>query len=162
MQLIDLSYASLSLAEVFPTESIVIGLKQRTKPEVVAELVQHLVKLGTIAEGQAEALVQRILAREQLGSTAIGNGIAFPHCRSNLTDKFIGVLGLDPKGIPFDALDGKLVYSIFLLIAPLDARYYDVLGKVAAIGCDKWQRLRFRECRTPDEAHHYLLGIERA
>src|ERR1022692_2859206 len=116
MQETHLVSASIGLAEIFPPEAIVIGLVQRTKRGVIEELVNHLVELGTLGEGEEKAVVDNVLAQDKMGSTALGNGIAFPHCRSSLTEKFIGVLGLDSRRIPFDAVDGEPVHGVFLLM----------------------------------------------
>ena len=153
----------IRLAEIFPAEAIVVGLVQRTKHGVVEELVHHLVELGNLVEREEKAVLESILAREKLGSTALGNGIAFPHCRSSLTEKFIGVLGLDSRGVPFDAVDGEPVHSIFLFLAPLDGRekHYDVLGRITAIGKDKGRRVQLWGCRTPKAAHDSLQAFDR-
>jgi PTS system nitrogen regulatory IIA component len=144
-------------------EAIVVGLEQRTKAGAIEEMVHQLVELGRLALGEEKAVVQSILAREKLGSTALGNGIAFPHCRTSLTETFTGVLALDLRGIPFDAVDGEPVSSIFLLLAPLDGRewHYEVLGRIAAIGRDKSQRLQLRGCRTAEAVHHFLRELDR-
>lgn len=59
-----------------------------------------------------------IMAREQLGSTALGNGIAVPHCRVPHCETIIGALITLENAIDFDAIDGKKVDLIFLLIVP--------------------------------------------
>jgi mannitol/fructose-specific phosphotransferase system IIA component (Ntr-type) len=155
--------ASVALAEIFPPEAIVIGLGQRTKQGVIEELVHHLVGRGYLAAEEERHVVESILAREKLSPTALGNGIAFPHCRSSLTEKFFGVLGLEPRGVPFDAADGEPVFGIFLLLAPLDGRekHYEVLGRISAIGRDKSQGVQLRGCRTPEAVHHFLRELDR-
>ena len=154
---------AIGLAEIFPPEAILVGLEHRNKQGVIEELVHHLAELGCITEEEEKPVVQSILARENLGSTALGNGIAFPHCRSSLTEKFIGVLGIDSRGVPFNAVDGEPVHSIFLILAPLDGRekHYEVLGKFMAIGRDKSQRVQLRGCRTPEAAHRFLQELDR-
>jgi mannitol/fructose-specific phosphotransferase system IIA component (Ntr-type) len=153
----------VSLAEIFRPEAIFIGLNNRTREGAIEELVHHLVELGHVAEGEEQGLVKSILAREQLGSTALGNGIAVPHCRTSLTEKFIGILGLDPRGIPFAAVDGDPVQGVFLVLAPLDAReqHYEVLGKILAIGNDKSLQVQLRGCRTGESVHHFLQELDR-
>lgn len=155
--------APIGLAEIFPPEAIVIGLVQRTKRGVVEELVHHLVELGHLGSPDAPAVVESILAREKMGSTALGNGIAFPHCRSSFTERFVGVLGVDPRGIPFDAVDGEPVQNIFLLLAPLDGRerHYEVLGRITAIGRDKGRRVQLRGCRSSAAIHDFLQEFDR-
>lgn len=156
--------ARIGLAEIFPPEAIVVGLVQRTKRGVVEEMVHHLVELGQLTEGNEKSVVASVLAREKMGSTALGNGIAFPHCRSSVTQKFTGVLGLDPRGISFDAVDGESVHSIFLLLAPLDGRekHYEILGRITAIGKDKGRRLKLRGCRTAESVYDFLQELDRS
>jgi PTS system nitrogen regulatory IIA component len=154
---------SIGLAEVFPPEAIVLGLAARTKRGVIEELVRHLVELDLLKETDAPTVVEGILTREKMGSTALGNGIAFPHCRSSVTARFVGVLGVDSRGIPFDAVDGEPVQSIFLVLAPLDGRekHYEVLGKITAIGRDRGRRLQLRGCRSPEAVHDFLQELDR-
>jgi PTS system nitrogen regulatory IIA component len=156
--------APIGLAEIFPPQAIVLGLVQRTKRGVVEELVHHLVELGNLAAAEEKTVVESVLAREKMGSTALGNGIAFPHCRSSITERFVGVLGLEPRGVPFDALDGEPVHSIFLLLAPLDGRekHYEVLGRITAIGRDKSRRVQLRGCRTAAAVHDILQELDRS
>ena len=59
-----------------------------------------------------------IMAREQLGSTGLGNGIAIPHCRVPHCEAIIGALITLENAIDFNAIDGKKVDLIFLLIVP--------------------------------------------
>lgn len=155
---------SVGLAEIFLPEAIVIGLAERTKRGVVEELVHHLVVLGHLSAEDKQAVVEGILARENMGSTALGNGIAFPNCRTSVTEKFTGVLGLEPRGIPFDAADGEPVESIFLVLAPLDGRdkHYEVLGRITAIGQDKGRRMQLRGCRTAAAVHEFLQDLDRS
>jgi PTS system nitrogen regulatory IIA component len=163
MQAISSTAIPIPLADIFSPEAILVGLRQRTKQGAVEELVNHLVTLGHLAPDAEKTMVESILAREKLGSTALGNGIAFPHCRSSLTAKFVGALGLTPHGVPFDALDAEPVYSIFLLLAPLDGReqHYEILGRITAIGRDKGCRYQLRGCRTAEAAHYFLQEQDR-
>ena len=163
MHATSLARTSVGLAEVFPPEAILVGLKDRTKPGAIAELVHRLVALGHIREDEEQAVAASILAREKLGTTALGNGIAFPHCRTSCTEKFVGAIGLEPAGVPFDAVDGEPVFSIFLLLAPLDGReqHYEVLGRIAAVGQDKSRRLQLRWFRTAEAVHHFLQELDR-
>jgi PTS system nitrogen regulatory IIA component len=164
MQATGGAHVSLGLADVFPPDAIVVGLKNRTKHGAVAELVHHLVELGRVAEDDEQAIVESVLAREKVGSTALYDGIAFPHCRSTVTEQFVGVLGIEPDGIRFDAIGGGLVQSVFLFLAPLERReeLCEVLGRIAAIGRDKSQRAQLRGCRTAEAAHRFLQALDRS
>src|SRR5262245_3250110 len=114
---IDPRPALAGLVEVFPPEAVLFGLRGRTEHEVIAELVRHAVALGRLPAWAEEDVAGLVEDRERPGSTALGNGIAFPHCLSTHTERFAGVAGFLPAGIPFRAIDGEPVDTVFLLLA---------------------------------------------
>lgn len=152
----------MSLADIFLPEAVIVGL-DGDKPAVVGELVSRLVSCGRLPQADESYIVESILERETQGTTATGNGIAVPNCRTSSTEEFVGTIGLAPAGVPFAATDGEPVYAVFLLVAPLDRRdqYYEVLGKITALGADKGWRLKLLGCRTPDEVHKVLQEFDR-
>lgn len=153
--------SSLQLARIFPPEAIVVGL-QSPKQAVIAALVHRLVTLGSIPEREEPGLVKAIMARETLGTTALGNGVAFPHIRTRLAERLLGVLGLESRGIGFDAIDKSPVYGVFLLLAPehVTKEYFEVLGRITAIGTDKTLRLQLRGCRSAEAVQRFLQGMD--
>jgi PTS system nitrogen regulatory IIA component len=155
--------ASVSLAEIFPPEAVLVGLEDRTKPAVIERLTCNLVERGLIASEDYQAVLEALVERERIGSTAQGRGIAFPHCRSSATARFIGAVGIEPAGISFEAVDGDPVKAVFLVVAPLEARekLFDVLGKVVAIGRDKSQLLQLRGCGSAAAVHRFLREMDR-
>lgn len=164
MQALNSIKSRIGLADIFSPETIIIGLEQRSKKGVLEELVHPLVELKHLGQQEEEkTIVQNILAREKIGSTALGGGIATPHCRTSLTEKFLGVVGVDHRGIPFDALDGEPVFHIFLLLAPLESReeIYDVLGRLFAISRNKSLRYQLRGCKTVTAVHEFLQELDR-
>src|SRR5690606_30491664 len=72
-------------------------------------------KVGSISSNQ---LYDALIAREQLGSTGLGNGIAIPHCRVADCSRTIGALVKLERPIDFDAIDGKPVDLLFFLLVP--------------------------------------------
>jgi mannitol/fructose-specific phosphotransferase system IIA component (Ntr-type) len=152
----------VALADIFPPEAVVAPVRGTDRPTVVRELVGRLVRLGRLPAADEEPVVQGILAREAVGSSLVGGGVALPNCWKSTTEEFVGAVGLAPGGVAFDA-GSEPVYAAFLLVAPPDRRdrYFEVLGRVAALGADKTQRLRLRACRTPDEVHRFLTELDR-
>jgi len=153
---------TFKLAQVFPAEAVVFGLDDTSKHGVIAALVHRLVTLESIPKKEEQGLLTAITAREIMGTTALGNGVAFPHVRTKLTTRLLGALGLEPSGISFDALDGSPVYGVFLLLAPENANkeYFEVLGRITAIGKDKSLRLQLRGCRSPEAVHLLLQQLD--
>jgi PTS system nitrogen regulatory IIA component len=164
MQGINPARMSVGLAEIFPPEAIVMGLESRTKQGAIAELVHHLVGLGRLGKDDEKGVVESMLTREKLGSTALYAGLAFPHCRSTVTDRFVGALGIEPDGILFDGGPSGSVQSVFLFLAPLEQReeLYEVLGRIAAIGRDKSRLAQLRGCSTAKAAHRFLQELDRS
>ncbi len=74
-----------------------------------------------IASLDASALIAGLSARERLGSTGLGDGIAIPHCRLKSANTLTGALLTLAEPIEFDALDDEPVDILFALIAPEDA-----------------------------------------
>lgn len=103
------------------------GSKKRfltTISERIAETDTHL---------DADSIYGALLAREQLGSTGIGNGIAIPHCRVEGCDRITGALVTLSDSIDFDANDGQAVDLLFILIVPMEEtdEHLRVLGALA-------------------------------
>jgi nitrogen PTS system EIIA component len=80
-----------------------------TSAELIAEKVPSV---------DANQIYNALIAREQLGSTGLGNGIAIPHCRVPKCESTIGCLIKLEKGIDFDAIDGEPVDLLFYLLVP--------------------------------------------
>ena len=93
-----------------------------------------------------------------MGSTALGNGVAFPHCRSSATESFVGAIGVDFKGVSFNAVDSAPVQVVFLLIGSLTNReqHFEVLARINSIGRNKALRLQLAGCRSTDRVNHVL------
>ncbi len=90
---------------------------------------------GRRAGRLGEGLIDKLLKREELGTTAIGKGVAVPHCRAAGLKAPILLLGLSHEGVPFAAMDGKLSHTFFLLVSPEDnpAAGLRLLAAIAAL-----------------------------
>jgi PTS system nitrogen regulatory IIA component len=155
-------HSPVRLTELFPHEAIHVGMEPHTKSETIAELVHHAVAAGQLPSQAERPIIEAILERETLGSTALGHGVAFPHCRWRSLDRFVGVLGLVQGGIPFDAMDGEPVDSIFLTLSPPDApvQSFDVLGRLVAIGRNPSLHRILCGCRTAEEVAAFLAELD--
>ena len=93
-------------------------LEARDRTGVLRELAACLeTRHETALDG---ALLDKLLKREELGTTAIGHGVAVPHCRAKGLKAPALALGLSPDGVSFEAGDGKLSHVFFLLVSPED------------------------------------------
>jgi PTS system nitrogen regulatory IIA component len=97
------------------------------------KLLEELARRAGLAVDVLPALVlSELLKREELGSTGMGGGAALPHARFHQVDKPFGILVRLRKPIDFDAVDGKPVDTVVLLLLP-DAPDGDRLGALASI-----------------------------
>ncbi len=95
-------------------ECIIPKLKARDKKSALSELIRLLQKLKLAPKG--DLLQKRIAERENLETTALGNGVAFPHARLEIENKVEMVIGRSEEGIDFGAPDGEPVHVIFLAV----------------------------------------------
>jgi nitrogen PTS system EIIA component len=91
----------------------------------------------------ATDLLQNLLARERLGSTGLGSGIAIPHCRLKNIDRVIGALITLDTAIDFDAVDAAPVDILFVLLAP-ERALQEHLNALAALA-GQFNRSDFRQ-----------------
>ena len=159
---IDYRLIPIGLTSVYPPEAVLLGLAGRTECDVVAELVRHAVALGRIPAWAEDDVIELVEERERLGSRALGNDIAFPHCRSSHTEQFVGIAGFAHAGIPFQTIDGKPVDMVFLLLAPTDRseKFFDVLGRMVAIGRDRSLCFLLRGCRNAEHVSSFLQQLD--
>jgi PTS system nitrogen regulatory IIA component len=101
------------------SEDLVLpGLKGRNRDDVLREMVERLRERANAAAG--EDLFEKLLAREKLGTTAIGGGVAIPHCKVGGLKAPVLALGLSRRGVDFQSLDGRATHIIFLILSPLE------------------------------------------
>ena len=90
-----------------------------------------------------DQVLELIMAREHLGSTGIGHGVAIPHSRMPDLLEPVVTLVRHPDGIDFDAIDGQPVYIVVMLLVPDDesSQHLELLAKLARM----LQQQSFRE-----------------
>lgn len=106
----------MKISDFLSKDLIIADLRETEKYKVLEELVEFVAQ--KIAGIDASELLKVLLDREQMGSTGIGDGIAIPHGKLKDLKQIIAVFGKSSRGVSFDAMDGRPVYLLFLLIAP--------------------------------------------
>lgn len=100
-----------------------------------------------------EALFDALIAREKVGTTGFGDGIAIPHCRLASCKKPTAFFAKLSKAIDFDAIDGQEVDLIFVLVVPEEANseHLDILSVLAAILEKNAYRISLRDSQSDEE-----------
>jgi fructose-specific phosphotransferase system IIA component len=121
--------------KVFPLckliKNRVIEVTAKTKEETIAKMAQVLVSDGIISS--SDLVTSFVLHREKQASTGIGNGISIPHCRTEIIDETVVVVGILSSPIDWTSLDGKLVDLVFLIVTPekFPKQYLNVIKTIS-------------------------------
>ena len=112
----------------------------------------------------SETIYRALLAREKLGSTAIGEGIAIPHCRINDCAVAAGCLVTLQEPIDFGSADGQDVDIIFVLLVPEEATeaHLKLLAALARSFSNAEVRDRVRQTQDPEALKQLLVGGDAA
>ena len=124
------------------SKAVTADLQATSKEGVIKEMVDLLIDAGVFEKNHKNKVVEALMAREALGSTAIGQGIAIPHGKSDCVEKLVGCLGVSKQGVDFDSLDGEPAYIFFLLMAPIDSAgpHLKALARISRLLKDKFVR----------------------
>lgn len=149
----------MKIRDLLAVESIDLNGKVTGKNEALDAMVALMAKSGKIND--VEKYRKGVYAREEEGTTGIGEGIAIPHCKSDAVSK-PGLAAMVIKdGVDFDALDGEKVSLIFLIAAPNteDNVHLDVLSKLSVLLMDENFTSGLRNAKTVEE---FFSVIDRA
>ena len=106
----------MRITELLKKESIELGVKAASKEEVIDRLIALMDAGGRLKD--TAGYKEGILARENLGSTAIGEGIAIPHAKVEAVREPGLAAAVVPEGVDYKAFDGSLANLIFMIAAP--------------------------------------------
>jgi PTS system nitrogen regulatory IIA component len=137
--------AARGLASYFQESLCIFELASASKRDALAEMVDVICAQNKIKD--RDIVLEMLLNRESLGSTAIGQGVAFPHGRTLAVRDLFVVFARSPHGIDFDAVDKEPTHLFFLIIAPPQDRdnlYLQVLGQIVNLIKDDAVRARFQ------------------
>ena len=97
---------------------LVAEVAAKNKDSALKELVAAAQAAGSFDEKKAKVLCKRLQDRETIGSTGLGNGVAVPHVKGDDLAKVTMVLARSKKGLEWQAIDGRPVHVLFLLVSP--------------------------------------------
>ncbi|MHC4740226.1 MAG: PTS sugar transporter subunit IIA [Planctomycetota bacterium] len=110
----------MKFADFVCFEAIVSEFEAKDRNGAIAELVCALDKAGRLGKGNSEKIIKAVIKREKEASTGMGKGVAVPHVKHSCVEDVVAVLGQSAAGIDFSSLDKQPVYSVILLISPVD------------------------------------------
>lgn len=108
----------MKLHNLLMQDMIIAELESQDMESVLKEMVNFLKKKKKVV--REKELYEKLVQREKLGSTAIGEGVAIPHCKMKAVKSPIVLLGISKKSVDFHSLDGKLSNIFFLVVSSPD------------------------------------------
>ncbi len=145
----------MMLTDLVAPNAILPALKVNNKKQVIQELAARAAELT----GQnGRAILEILLQREKLGSTAVGNGVAIPHGKMPKLGRLFGLFARLARPVDFGALDGQPVDLVFLLLAPeaAGADHLKALARVARLLRGPEIARKLRESRDVDALYTVL------
>jgi nitrogen PTS system EIIA component len=132
-------------------------LRARDGAGVLHEVARTLAARTKVPAGRLEELLS---ARERISSTAIGEGVAIPHCRVEQLERITASVSVQAEGVDFGARDGKPVRLFVTLVSPMHTAgtHLNVLARIAALLREA--RLRQALMEAPDAASIYTLLVQ--
>lgn len=150
----------MKLCDILTPERIRLDSDATSKKRVLESASQILA--DSDENLSSRAVFDCLLAREKLGSTGLGHGVAIPHGRLPGLDKTIGVFIRVPKGVDFDAPDNEPVDLVFALLVPEESteEHLQVLADIAAYFNSRDSRDALRIDLSPEKARELICRAD--
>lgn len=141
------------ISDILAPDRTLCSAKAGSKKRLLEFLANFLAEKSPYAN--ADILFEQLLARERLGSTGIGEGVAIPHCRLPGFDQTNGILLKLEHPIDFDSIDGQPVDLVFALVVPEEHNdeHLVTLSNIAELLQDPAQRAKLRSAQSDDELY---------
>jgi len=149
------------LSKILRKELICLDIKSRDKLGAMKEMLEMLEEAG---QPRARIrLLQNLIHRESLESTALGEGVALPHCRTNLVDFPIVLLGRSKEGVDFEAPDGRPVHLIIMALIPQTSTvpWLQLMREIAEMVRDKRFMDSIASAKSSEEVLELIAEMER-
>ena len=140
----------MKISDIMSVDSVFLSLKAKNKRQVLQEISQFA---STLTNVNDRTIFDTLLERENLGSTGFGGGVALPHGRLPELDRVYGFFITLSTGIDFEAVDGKPVDMLFLLLSPESsgADHLTALAQVSRLLKNAGMVTKLRESKNKEE-----------
>ncbi len=145
----------------FCDETLVrFDLDASNKEDIIKELVELV--SGSPMVKDAEKLLKDVQNRENLVTTGVGYGVAFPHAKTKSVKGIIIAFGRCIKGVDFDAMDHKKVHLFFLIAAPEDAigAHLNVMARLSYLMKSEENRQKLMQASSPGDVLALIDNVE--
>ena len=140
----------MRITDLLAPEAIELGVSVASKPDAIEKLISLHDGAGNLSD--VDTYREAILAREAGGTTAIGEGMAIPHAKTDAVAKPALAAITVPDGVDYEAPDGQPSKLIFMIAAPSDGEVHlEVLARLMTMLMDVDWRNQLLEAKSADE-----------
>ena len=141
----------MKIVDLIKRDMVVPALKANDKRAILEELATFMAEHHQRID--RAALSRVLIEREQLASTAIGEGVAIPHGKLDAVGKLVACVGRAPQGVDFDSMDGRPTHLFFVLVAPENSTgvHLKALARISRLFKDPEFRTRLMQAKTADD-----------
>jgi mannitol/fructose-specific phosphotransferase system IIA component (Ntr-type) len=143
----------IALADLLHEQQVILRLSSRKPANAIREIVDVIASdISGRKIAEPEPFLEQVLAREQRHPSAVENGVAFPHARTDLVDEIVIGVGRSRAGIPFSE-NQQRANLIFVIGVPerLLSDYLVCVGTLARLVKDETVRSRLLKAEVPRE-----------
>ena len=153
----------MNLIDLISEETVELNLAATTKDTAITELVHIMVKAGKILPQSRDGVIQAVRQREEVMTTGIGSGIAFPHAKSELIPELMLAMARSHQGVEFNSVDGQPVDLFFLLLSREDTTgpHIQALARLARLLRDDGFCQDLRKARKSGEVLQIIATQEK-
>lgn len=152
----------MKLSDFVCCEAAIIQLQASDRDGAIMELVLALGEAGRINKSKCREIAREVIKRENEASTGLGKGVALPHVKHKAVKDVIATIGQNSAGIDFFALDKQPVYSVILLISPVDDpdKHLQAMEKIFKHLQQERFRKFLRQCRSAEQIKDLLTEAD--
>lgn len=150
----------MKLSKFCDENLITFNLKSTTKAGVIEELVE--LAAGSTMIKNRDELLNDVRERENLVTTGVGYGVAFPHAKTRSAKGIVIAFGRSAKGIDFEAMDHRPVNLFFLIAAPEDAvgAHLNVMARLSFLMKSEENRQRLMQVSSPGDVLSLIDNVD--
>ncbi len=142
------------MARALRRKNVFTDLQATGKEDAIREIVGRLQENGELPARMAKQALDALVAREKMGSTGIGNGIAIPHVKlkGGPEDSLVAI-ARSSAGVDFAAIDGEKVFVLFLVVSQEERAedHLAILKSISALVRDGYRHRLLLGSRTPED-----------
>lgn len=147
----------MQLEDILTPERCYCDLQGVSKKRLLKTISEKIEK--NVDNLDANTIFDALMARERLGSTGLGNGIAIPHCKIPESEVILGSIVTLEEPIDFDSVDSKPIDLLFILIVPNEESdtHVKLLGQVAEMFSDENFCFILRNTHDSDDLYNVAI-----